>query len=191
MQRYPEVTVNLAREGRCIDPAAEGSGVAIRIAAPDEETTLIDHRIRAVDCLVCASPTWLARAGTPEHPGDLRRHALLHLNFGGRDPAWTFIGPDALITGPVRPLMSANTLEPLLAGACAGLGIANPAGLRHPLGTRRREPDHGAAELETARTHASGDVSTCPPRLASSRNSSGPATVPDVGPNLWHSRRAR
>lgn len=124
MARYPEVDVDLTLEGRQVDPVAEGYDVVIRIAEPDEETTLVDHRIRAFDYLVCAAPAYLERAGTPTHPDDLRRHALLHLNFGGRSPAWTFTGPDGIVTVPVRPRLGANNLEPLLAAACAALGIA-------------------------------------------------------------------
>ncbi|MEM6677722.1 MAG: LysR family transcriptional regulator [Pseudomonadota bacterium] len=124
MARHPQLEVSLDLETRIIDPVAEGYDVVVRVAEPDEETTLVDHRIARFRYVACAAPAYLARAGRPEHPRALVSHALLQYRLGAEARAWEFLGPEGRISVPVRPLLSANNLDPLRDAALAGLGIA-------------------------------------------------------------------
>ena len=98
--------------------------MVIRIARPDEETMLVDHRIRRLDYLLCASPQYLAARGTPRTVGDLRQHAVLYQQHNRTAPSWVLEGSGGQVTQAVRPVLFADNLEPLLTAACAGLGIA-------------------------------------------------------------------
>ena len=124
MQRHPKLTVDLVQNTRLTDPIAEGFDCVIRIAAPDEETHLVDHRIAPVEYITCASPTYLDRADVPAHPNNLQAHALLHYPGATNAKIWQYDGPEGAISVPIRPVLTANSLEPLREAACAGLGIA-------------------------------------------------------------------
>ncbi|MEM9783313.1 MAG: LysR family transcriptional regulator [Pseudomonadota bacterium] len=124
LKRHPRVEIEISFEARLVDPIAEGFDLVIRVAEPDETTTLVDHRIMAMTYLLCAAPSYLSARGRPESPGALIGHAALHQRQDGRETSWTLTGPDGPVTVPVRPVLTSNNLEALLTAAEAGLGIA-------------------------------------------------------------------
>lgn len=124
LRRYPGVELDVTFESRVIDLVAEGYDLAIRIAAPDEETHLVDHRILELTYVMCASDAYLAERGVPETLADLREHALLHLRQPEQAQHWTFMGKDGSFNMPVRPVLISNNLDSLRNAACEGLGIA-------------------------------------------------------------------
>jgi DNA-binding transcriptional LysR family regulator len=124
LKRHPQLEIDLQLESRLVDPVAEGYDVVVRIAQPDEETTFVDHRILELEYVMCASPEYLLASGIPQTAKDLRNHAVLEGPTPIASPVWTMTGPDGLVSVPVRPVLTANTLETRLMGACAGLGIA-------------------------------------------------------------------
>ncbi|MEM9059048.1 MAG: LysR family transcriptional regulator [Pseudomonadota bacterium] len=124
LKRHPRVEIEIEYESRLIDPISEGYDLVIRVAEPDETTILVDHRILRLDYLLCASPEYLEQHGEPATPEDLSGHAVLHQRHGADAPVWVLTGPDGPVSVPVQPVLTANNLETLLAGTCAGLGIA-------------------------------------------------------------------
>ncbi|MEL6999022.1 MAG: LysR family transcriptional regulator [Pseudomonadota bacterium] len=124
MTTHPKVEIEITFEARIVDPVSEGYDLVIRIAEPDETTTLVDHRILRLDYLLCAGPAYVSRHGAPMTLEDLRMHAVLHQRQDAATPNWTLQGPEGPVTVRVRPVLMANNLETILAGACAGLGIA-------------------------------------------------------------------
>lgn len=124
LKLHPQLEIDLQLESRLVDPVAEGYDVVVRIAEPDEETTLVDHRILELEYVMCASPEYLLASGAPQTANDLRSHAVLEGPTPMASPIWTLAGPDGKVSVPVRPVLMANTLETRLTGACAGLGIA-------------------------------------------------------------------
>lgn len=87
---HPEVTIDLSLTDALVDLVKQGMDFAVRYG------TLADSSLRAKPIgnnrrVVCASPQYLKRHGTPEHPDDLTRHDCLVMRFGidiGR--VWTF-----------------------------------------------------------------------------------------------------
>lgn len=76
LARYPEVSVDLTLSDRVVDLAEEGVEVAIRIGVlPD--SALIARPLRPYSLMMCASPDYLARRGTPRVPADLSAHECL------------------------------------------------------------------------------------------------------------------
>ncbi len=124
MQAHPRVEIDVIFDTRFVDPVAEGYDLAIRIAEPDEETTLVDHRILELGYLLCAAPAYLAGRSVPRTPADLRDHAVLYQSLGARTPTWTLIGSQGPVKIPLTPALTSNTLDILLTGARQGLGIA-------------------------------------------------------------------
>lgn len=86
---HPAVHGELMLFDRVVDLLEEGIDVAIRIGAL-RDSSLIAQPLGSTRRVVCASPDYLARAGTPRRPEDLARHRCLR--FLGLTPGteWEF-----------------------------------------------------------------------------------------------------
>lgn len=95
--RYPQVELDLSLSDRLVDMVEEGFDVAIRITR-QPAPMLIARQLGTVRILPCASPAYLARAGTPRHPSDLAGHDCLACSITTRPPATrcAFTGPRAI-----------------------------------------------------------------------------------------------
>src|SRR5215475_2510281 len=70
---YPDVSISMTMTDRMVDLVEEGFDLAIRtFASPD--SSLIVRRIATYRLLVCGSPEYLAKRGTPQRPADLADH---------------------------------------------------------------------------------------------------------------------
>jgi DNA-binding transcriptional LysR family regulator len=124
-KRYPGVTIDFQLDDRTVDLVQEGFDLAIRIGRLDD-SSLIARRIAPCGTVVCASPAYLAKRGTPQVPSDLLEHdCLVYTNL--RSPReWRFIdAAGELHVVPVNgPLHSNNGLVERDA-AVAGAGIVS------------------------------------------------------------------
>ena len=123
MTLHPEVRFELDFNDRQIDLMQEGFDLAIRIATL-EDSSLIARRLAPIRHILCASPDYLVKHGTPETATDLARHVCLaYSNL--RDPGlWTYWSADGQ-TGTVRvPVrLAASSGEFLLQAGIAGEGL--------------------------------------------------------------------
>jgi DNA-binding transcriptional LysR family regulator len=105
LARYPEVQVELDLSDRFVDLGEEGCDLAIRVGALPE-STLVARRLATTQMLVCASPGYLARHGTPRRPRELRKHSCLLYAYRPQPKAWTFrrrgVVESVPVAGPVR-----------------------------------------------------------------------------------------
>ena len=120
---YPELRVNLVLNDRFVDMLDEGFDVGIRIGKL-EDSTLIVRRIAPARRVVCAAPAYLARQGTPAHPGELAGHACLHYGYLASGTTWKLSGADGEHSVAVEAGICVNNGEMLRDLAVAGLGIA-------------------------------------------------------------------
>jgi DNA-binding transcriptional LysR family regulator len=76
--QYPQVTVDITLSDRVVELIDEGFDVAIR-ASPSgmKSSSLIARPIAMAHLLLCASPDYLRRRGTPKTAADLARHNYL------------------------------------------------------------------------------------------------------------------
>jgi len=120
---YPQVRVRLVLSDSVIDMVEAHVDVAVRIGRlPDSD--LIARTAGHIRWVLCASPTYLARAGEPETPEALADHDCIAFEGLQTFRSWTVgSGPEAR-TVQVRPRFSVNTAEAVVEGAVAGLGIA-------------------------------------------------------------------
>jgi DNA-binding transcriptional LysR family regulator len=76
VKRYPQVEVEARFSDRVVDLVAEGVDLAVRIGhLPD--SGLVATRISQTGFVLCGSPAYLATAGVPAHPDDLRNHRMV------------------------------------------------------------------------------------------------------------------
>lgn len=118
LARFPELRVELTLRDQFVDPFAEGLDVLVRIG-PLRDTALIARRLGESKFLVCASPAYLRRHGTPRTPDELARHGGLGYLRDGRALEWHFGERIVDVDGRLH----ANDSETLLRGALAGLGL--------------------------------------------------------------------
>ena len=83
--QYPQVTVDITLSDRVVELIDEGFDVAIR-ASPSglKSSSLIARQIATAHLVLCASPAYLRRHGTPKTVADLARHN--YLQYAGVAP---------------------------------------------------------------------------------------------------------
>ncbi|MEI2456616.1 LysR family transcriptional regulator [Lysobacter firmicutimachus] len=122
LQRYPEVSVELVLADRLSDLIAEAFDVAIRIGPLADSDHLTARPLRPYRMIVCASPDYLRRHGTPTEPAHLAEHNCLHHLLWHRNAGWRFdaLGPEPL---QLHGNFATNHGEALRRAAVAGCGI--------------------------------------------------------------------
>ncbi len=126
-QQYPEVSLQLQLTDRPADFVREAFDVAVRFGdLPD--TSLIARKIAPNRRLVCASPGYLKKHGTPATPHDLARHQCIVLRQNeAAYGLWRFTRGRRSETVKVRGNLSSNDGEVTLTWGLAGLGILQRA----------------------------------------------------------------
>jgi DNA-binding transcriptional LysR family regulator len=123
IQTHPHIEFELDFNDRAVDLIQEGFDVAIRIARlPD--SSLIARRLATMEAVLCASPAYLERHGTPERPEDLVRHQCLVYSLIPNYETWHF--RDAARnqhTARIHSYIKATNGEYLRDAAVSGLGV--------------------------------------------------------------------
>lgn len=121
-KQYPRVRIAIRVTDRMVDIVEEGLDIALRIGAL-EDSGLIARRVAVSRRLVCASRSYLKRAGRPVRPEQLSDHACLTFRTHPGSSLWRFRKgqqvTDVRASGP----LFADDGETLVATACAGLGL--------------------------------------------------------------------
>ncbi|AUX33988.1 MULTISPECIES: LysR family transcriptional regulator [Sorangium] len=122
--KYPELRIDLDITDRIVDLVAERIDVAVRQAAEISPASLVARRLADDRRVLCASPRYLRRHGTPRRLEDLADHDCITHNMEPV-PRWTLVGPEGerviQVSGTLR---SSDTLT-LRDAAVAGIGLAN------------------------------------------------------------------
>ncbi|WNG59573.1 LysR family transcriptional regulator [Archangium gephyra] len=126
LARYPDVIVDLSLTDDVVDLLAQKTDVAIRIGdLPD--SALLAHKLGQSRRVICASPAYLQRKGTPKTPDELRHHDCLTFNFRRARSGWPFWEAGGItqqvVTGSVQ-VNNGETLKQLLLN---GVGIGRLA----------------------------------------------------------------
>lgn len=156
--RYPELRIELDLSDRVVDLVAERIDVAVRMAVEVSPASLVARRLASDIRMLCASPRYLRRYGTPRRIEDLADHDCLTLNL---EPVarWTLVGPEGERVIQVNGSLRASDILTLREAAIAGFGIANLPDyvVRDQLedGTLRRVlPEYGASTRSIFAVHA-------------------------------------
>lgn len=121
LERYPDVSVDVALSDRVVDLVEEGFEAAIRIGQlPD--SALIARPLAPYRLMICASPGYLARRGTPGKPEDLSQHECLSFSTAAL-AHWRLADQDGVCRVPVSGRLQVNHGQALRVAAPHGLGI--------------------------------------------------------------------
>ncbi|OAJ60389.1 LysR family transcriptional regulator [Paraburkholderia ginsengiterrae] len=122
--QHPQVTVDMTLGDRVVELIDEGFDVAIR-ASPSglKSSSLIARQIATAHLVLCASPGYLKRHGTPKSVADLARHN--YLQYAGVSPLEIAPAPgDASPRVRLTGNLIVNQLEALRVIVLQGAGIA-------------------------------------------------------------------
>jgi DNA-binding transcriptional LysR family regulator len=122
LARYPEIEVEITMTDRIVDLMEEGADVGIR-SGELTDSSLVARRICDMERVICASPAYLRKHGTPRKPADLARHNCLVLAATPQFHLWPFDFPDGTRNVEVTGNVTASNAETLVQLAVMGLGI--------------------------------------------------------------------
>lgn len=123
LERHPGLTIELAMSDSFSDLVQEGIDVALRIGVVTDQD-LVVRRIGVTRRAVVATPAYLARAGTPQHPDELAGHECIRFMGLATREGWPFERPGGEpFTVPVRGRIRANTSEGVRESVLQGLGL--------------------------------------------------------------------
>lgn len=122
---YPDISVQILTSDDVLDLVERRIDLAMR-QAPLADSRLIARPLVPDARILCASPAYLAEAGTPRDPIDLTKHACL--TVGDPPPAqWRLWRGEESVEVSIRSVAGGNDGEICHVGALADLGIAMKA----------------------------------------------------------------
>ena len=126
LARYPDITVELLVSDRQIDLVAEQVDLAIRSGWLGD-STLVARKIADAKRLICASPPYLEKHGSPRVPADLLQHNCLTLTGFAQFNQWPFHTDEGINRLAISGTFASDNADLLLDATVAGLGIARLA----------------------------------------------------------------
>lgn len=89
LQIHPQIEFDLDFNDRQVDLIQEGFDLAIRIANLTD-STLIARRLAPIKMMLCVSPGYLKKHGTPQTPDDLLNHQCMAYSLLSDYRTWSF-----------------------------------------------------------------------------------------------------
>jgi DNA-binding transcriptional LysR family regulator len=123
-QRHPGLRLDVRLSDSWEDLVRDGIDLAVRIGAL-ADSSLVARRIDQQHLVLCASPAYLARRGTPKRIDELAGHEAVtfRLPASGRDRPWQFRQRGAPVELQPRPAVRAYESEALLVALKLGAGL--------------------------------------------------------------------
>ena len=123
-ERYPDITMELGSTDRVIDLVEEGVDCAVR-GGELLDSNLIARRVGVINFVTCASPAYLERHGTPQHPRDLERHRCVNYFSAksGKIFNWDFTRDGERIDVALPGAIALNDSNAYVQAGLAGLGV--------------------------------------------------------------------
>ncbi|WP_144633884.1 LysR family transcriptional regulator [Bordetella genomosp. 13] len=123
-ERYPKIDVVISSGDRLVDLVKEGIDCVVRAGQP-RDSSLVVRKLADMPEIICASPDYLARHGTPRHPAELAGHQGIGFFSRGNDNRYPFsvIVDGAVAEFPSNGWMSVSDAECYTSAALAGCGL--------------------------------------------------------------------
>ena len=104
---YPRVSLDVTLGDRVVDLVEEGYDLAIRISLMTN-ALLVSRKLASTRMVLCASPEYLAKHGTPTHPGELASHRAVAYTYMTGGDEWGFTGPDGPVSVHINAAIHTN-----------------------------------------------------------------------------------
>ncbi len=122
LEKYPDIELDITLTDRMVDLVEEGADVAIRNSVL-RDSSLVAKKICDLHRVICASPSYLKKHGTPKTPEDLRDHNCISISGAPQLRKWPFDVTGRVEHIEVKGNVTANNAESMLQLAVAGVGI--------------------------------------------------------------------
>ena len=123
LQQYPELNIELLLEDSIVDMVEQGIDVAIRVGwLPD--SNLHARKLKDSPMLLCASPEYLEKNGTPETPEELTQHEWIIFNLLPTPFHYTFTKNKVSKKVQVKGRLKTNNGHAVRKLICEGAGIS-------------------------------------------------------------------
>jgi DNA-binding transcriptional LysR family regulator len=121
--QYPEVELDVSFDDRVVDIIGDGYDLSVRIGHL-KNSSLISRRLASCPFVICASPDYLKKHGTPSHPQEIAVHNVLAYTRNKSLHEWRYKDPNGK-EGHVnlKASFKSDTGAMLCEAALAGLGI--------------------------------------------------------------------
>jgi len=123
LNRFPEVRLELTLTDQLVDLLKEGVDLVIRIGIT-ADSSLVSRKICDLERVICASPSYLKKFGTPKSPADLRKHNCLYVTTTQALRRWPFHTRSGRTSIDVKGNFAANNALAVRDLALSGAGIA-------------------------------------------------------------------
>ena len=122
LQQYPDIDVRLVQSDRVVDLLDEHVDVALRIGElPDSD--LVAVPVGTLRRVVCGSPEYLSRYGTPNVLADLASHTCIVHEVKISSGNWSFDNWPRLDSTSLRTRLRINQVEAAIDAAEQGFGL--------------------------------------------------------------------
>lgn len=119
---YPEIEIDLDLSNRRVSIVEEGFDVAIRIGTLTD-SSMVARKLGNVRVVVCASPDYLKKHGTPSHPRELADHNCLIDNNLRMGRHWPFKENGTEFKVDVSGNFQGNSPRSIRATVAQGVGV--------------------------------------------------------------------
>jgi len=124
VDRYPDVEIDLMVSNRMVDVVKEGFDAGIRYGGTVPQDMIAQRLSPDVQWVIAASPEYLDRFGTPQHPSDLANHRCLRLKMGNdRIYHWEFDRGDEHIEVDVPGSITIDEATAAMTFVSNGVGL--------------------------------------------------------------------
>jgi DNA-binding transcriptional LysR family regulator len=139
-KRHPKVLLDVRLSDQIVDLIGEGIDLAVRIGELSD-SSLLSRRLSPYTLCCYASPDYLARCGTPQHPDDLAEHETVNLRYQSTGQAlrWPFLIGDKEVERLPSSRVVLDASEAVLAAIAAGAGIGLAASFMAAPRMKRQE----------------------------------------------------
>lgn len=124
LETYPDIELYMSEGDRLVDLVREGIDCVLRVGTP-QDSDMVARRVAMLEEITLASPAYLEKYGTPDHPDRLEGHRMVgfHSSATGSLVPLEFLVDGAIRNVVLPATLSVNAAESFHAAARLGLGI--------------------------------------------------------------------
>lgn len=123
LNQHPSIDARMILTDRRVNMIEDQVDIGLRVGELND-FSLVARKVGSVRRVVCASPSYLARRGTPKTPEDLKDHDCITFENTLSAQSWAFKVGKAEKSFPIHSRLIVSTAEAAADAAVSGLGLA-------------------------------------------------------------------
>ncbi|MFZ6760381.1 LysR family transcriptional regulator [Undibacterium sp. Ji50W] len=127
-QEFPDVVLDIKITDHHVDLVEEGIDVGFFLDLQKIDGNMISRKLATSEVVLCASPDYLKKHGTPKTPDEISQHRCLNFSYEFLRDNWmvrnSCDGPELGKHIPIHSTVISNNADVLRVCALAGMGLA-------------------------------------------------------------------